>query len=97
MVNGLVPVGEPVPNGVLVHVSAKTGSPCRSETEGNDSLRALWVFASDACGAYGLEGLTIVHAGRTNPAGEITLAANRSDVNLRAGSGMLLRVNRTAQ
>jgi len=93
--NGLLTVGEPVPNGVLVHVSAKPGSACRGETEDNNQLQALWVFSSDACGVYDLAGLTITHAGRTDPFGEITLASEAGDVNVRAGSGMLLRLNST--
>src|SRR5579863_2378515 len=91
--NGLRFVGEPTYGGVLVHVSAKPGTPCRGEIEGNDRLQALWVFSSDACGVYDLPDLTIMHAGRTTPVGQITLASDRGDVNVRAGSGMLLRVN----
>ena len=90
---GLQFVGEPVYGGVLVHVSGKPGTECRGEIEGNDRLQALWVFSSDACGAYDFPDLKIAHAGRTNPLGEITLESDKGDVKLRAGSGMLLRVN----
>jgi hypothetical protein len=93
--NGLRTVGEPTVNGVLVHISAKPGTRCRDEVDGSDRLQALWVFSSDACGVYDLPELEIVHAGRTIPVGEITLASHKGDVNVRSGSGMLLRVNRT--
>jgi hypothetical protein len=93
--DGLRSVGEPTYGGVLVHVSAKPGSPCRGEIEGNDRLQALWVFSSDACGVYDFADLAIVNAGRTDPVGEITLASDKGEVNIRAGSGMLLRVNKT--
>jgi hypothetical protein len=93
--DGLRSVGEPTYGGVLVHISAKPGSPCRGEIEGNDRLQALWVFSSDACGVYDFANLAIVHAGRTDPVGEITLASDKGEVNIRAGSGMLLRVNKT--
>jgi hypothetical protein len=91
--NGLQSVGEPTYGGVLVRVSGKPGTKCRGEMEGNDRLQSLWVFSSDACGTYGFADLAIVHAGRSNPVGEITLASEHGEVNVRAGSGMLLRVN----
>jgi hypothetical protein len=93
--DGLRSVGEPTYGGVLVHISAKPGSPCRGEIEGNDRLQALWVFSSDACGVYDFADLAIVHAGRSDPVGKITLASDKGEVNIRAGSGMLLRVNKT--
>jgi hypothetical protein len=92
--DGLRSVGEPTYGGVLIHVSAKPGTPCQGEIEGNDRLQALWVFSSDACGVYDFSDVTIMHAGRTNPIGQITLASDHGDVNVRAGSGMLLRVNK---
>lgn len=91
--NGLTPVGEPTHDGVLVHVSVKPGSKCRTDVDGNDRLQATWVFSSDACGVYDIPNLEIAHAGRTNPIGEITLASDKGNVNVRAGSAMLLRVN----
>ena len=91
--DGLRTVGMPTANGVLVHVFAKPGTKCLDEIDGNDRLQALWVFSSDACGAYGFADLAITHAGRTKPVGEITLASEHGNVNVRAGSGMLLRVD----
>ncbi len=86
-------VGEPVPNGVLSEVSEKPGSDCRGAIEGANSRQALWLFSSDACGAYGLGETKIVHAGRTEPMGEIILGSAHGEVKVQSGSGMLLRVN----
>jgi hypothetical protein len=85
-----VVVGTSVVDGVLVRPAAN--APCRGDLEGNDRPQALWVFASDACGLYDLPELTLVHAGRNNPRGEITIASIRGPVKIRAGSGLLLRV-----
>jgi len=92
--NGLRSVGEPTFHGVLVQVSGEPGTKCRGDVEGNDQPQALWVFSSDACGVYDFPDLAIVHAGRSNPVGEISLTTDHGDVNVRAGSGMLLRVNK---
>lgn len=86
-------VGEPVNNGVLDHPNANPDGGCRGAEDANSSPQALWVFSSDACGAYGLPHLKVVHSGRTNPAGEITLESSAGQVEVHAGAGMLLRVN----
>jgi hypothetical protein len=91
--NGERTVGEPVPDGVLARVSAKAGTDCRGAVEGNDRPQALWVFGSDVCGTFGYPRVGITHAGRTDPVGEIVLTSTGGDVNVRSGSGMLLRVN----
>jgi hypothetical protein len=84
-------VGYAAPNGVLVRVSSEPGTRCRGEEDG-DRLQATWVFSSNACGLYGFPEITLAHAGRTNPVGEFTLVANRGNVSVKGGSGMLLRV-----
>lgn len=90
--NGLRVVGTPTANGVLVRTASKPGTKCRGDLGGNDQPQALWVFSADACGTYGFPDLTIVHAGRSNPVGQITLASERSNFDVRRGSGLLLRV-----
>jgi hypothetical protein len=84
-------VGKGTFDGVLVHVRAQAGSNCRGALD-QDQLQALWVFSSDACGVYGMDGVRIVHAGRTDPVGEIILATESRKLNLPAGTAMLLRV-----
>lgn len=87
-------VGKGVYGGVLVHVRARPESECRGPLDAQDRLQALWVFSSDACGVYGIQGVTIAHAGRAAPFGEIQLAAEQQDLLVRGASGMLLRVIR---
>jgi hypothetical protein len=87
-------VGKGVFGGVLVHVRTHPGSKCRGPLDAEDRLQALWVFSSDACGVYGMTGVTIAHAGRTAPLGEIVLTADHRDVIVRGASGVLLRVTR---
>jgi hypothetical protein len=86
-------VGKAVYGGVLGKVRAKEGTKCRGAIDGNDSPQALWVFSSDACGTYGLEHISIAHAGRTDPTGVIVLISNRGGIKLPSGAGMLLRVS----
>ncbi len=80
-------------NVALLRATRRPGTKCRGAVAGNDAPQALWVFSSDACGAYGFADLSIAHAGRTDPVGEITLISNSGKLNVRAGSGLLLRVN----
>ena len=90
---GDIVVGKPVYGGVLVTVSSAPDAPCRGAIEGNNQPQALWLFSSDACGVYGYAGVSISHAGRTNPAGQIVLSTSGRELNIRGGSGMLLRVD----
>jgi hypothetical protein len=93
--HGGIVVGEPVYDGVLVRVTANSGGPCRGAVNGDESPQAWWVFSSDACGVFGFAGVRIVHAGRTDPSGEITLARKHEALTIRSGTGILLRVNPT--
>ena len=90
-------VGKPVPGGVLGQVRPNPSGECRGSIEGNERPQALWLFSTDACGAYGYPGLTIAHAGRSDPVGRITLSAKEGGLNVRGGSGMLLRVISSGQ
>ncbi|HVN19932.1 MAG TPA: hypothetical protein VMU05_14195 [Dongiaceae bacterium] len=81
-------VGRSVMNGVLVQVPATSG--CGGEAD--NRLQALWVFSSDACGLYDLPDLTLTHAGRSQPQGVIRLTAQKGEVKVPAGSGLLLQV-----
>ena len=85
-------VGEPVYDGVVGRLNANSNGGCGA-SDPEDRPQALWLFSSDACGAYGLPGLNIVHTGRSVPVGEITFGSSKGNVTLRAGSGLLLRVN----
>jgi hypothetical protein len=78
--------------GVLARISSEPGSPCRGEIDNNDQPQAFWVFASNACGTYGFADLAIAHAGRTDPVGQIVLTSKRENIDVRSGSGVLLRV-----
>jgi hypothetical protein len=82
-------VGHSTPDGVLVRANTIPGSRCHND---GDQLQAFWVFSSYACGVYDYDDLAIAHAGRTEPRGQITLQAAKGNVNLRSGSGLLLRV-----
>ena len=86
-------VGVPVPDGVLVRVSGDPARGCGGEASGGEQLQALWVFSSDACGVFGYPHVEILHAGRTEPLGTITLEARSGDFTIHDGAGLLLRVD----
>jgi hypothetical protein len=88
-------VGKPVYDGVLDQVNANPDGGCRGSVDSNDAPQALWVFSSDACGAYGLPNVKIVRAGRASPTGEITLESTKGEVKVEAGAGLLLRADST--
>jgi hypothetical protein len=90
-------VGRSTENGVLARVSARESAGCRGELYGNNAPQALWVFSSDACGVYGMSGLSIAHAGRNEPVGVIVLKSANKKLNLPSGTGMLLRVDQSAR
>jgi hypothetical protein len=88
--HGLDVVGQPAPYGALVRLTANP--PCRGALAGNSNEQAVWIFSSAACGLYGFDTLTIDHAGRTTPSGTIRLSTKVGTINIRSGSGLLLRV-----
>ncbi len=61
-------------------------------TDGDVSEQALWVFSTSACGLYGFRDLKLVHAGRTDPVGQIVLESDK-DLHVGGGSGWFLLVN----
>jgi hypothetical protein len=90
---GVDTVGEALDGGVLAAVSANRASGCHGSLDENGVRQALWLFSSNACGVYGIPELQIAHAGRTAPIGQVNLVAMQENVEVRAGSGMLLRIN----
>ncbi|MGB8521855.1 MAG: hypothetical protein WCD43_02720 [Candidatus Acidiferrales bacterium] len=69
---------------------------CRGEVAGITREQSLWLFSTDACGVYGYSDVTIEHAGSTSPEGEITLTSTKPNLKIRAGSGILLRVDKSS-
>jgi len=93
VMNGLMIVGEPVHGGVLSRTRPNLDKGCRGTVAGKDQPQSLWIFSSDACGAYGYPHLAIAHAGRNDPQGEIVLtSASDRSLKVRRGTAMLLRV-----
>jgi hypothetical protein len=69
---------------------------CRGDAAGDTREQSLWLFSTDACGVYGYADVAIEHAGRTSPEGEITLTSTNPILKIRAGSGILLRVDKSS-
>jgi len=69
---------------------------CRGAAVGNSRDQSLWLFSTDACGVYGYSDVAIEHAGRTSPEGKITLTSTNPNLKIRAGSGILLRVDKSS-
>jgi hypothetical protein len=84
-------VGKGVLGGVLAHLSPNPSGGCEGGQPGNDELQALWVFSANACGVYDLKEVKIVHNGKTDPVGDITLEFAKDDAELAAGTALLLR------
>ena len=92
VISGSEVVGSSSDSGeVRARVRSSTGG-CRGAVAGNDKVQSLWIFSTSACGVYGFSALSIAHAGRTNPLGQIVLASTRN-VHVNSGSGLLLRVD----
>jgi hypothetical protein len=87
---GMDVVGKPTPYGVLGRLAANP--PCRGIVDGNDRPQALWLFSTDACGLFGYDDLAVQHAGRSAPLGTVRIAGPAGKLNIRSGSGLLLRV-----
>jgi hypothetical protein len=86
-------VGKYTSQGVLAYVGEDLGTPCRGTIANIAHPQAFWFFSVNACGAYGFGDLTILHSGRTEPLGEVTLTSNGKLVKVGKGSAMLLRVD----
>lgn len=86
-------VGKYTSQGVLAYVDQDSGTPSGGTIDDNSRPQAFWLFSVNARGAYGFGDLKILHSGRTEPLGEVTLASNRKAVKVDKGSAMLLRVD----
>jgi hypothetical protein len=85
-------VGKYTSQGVLAYGGQDLGTPCRGTIDDNDHPQAFWLFSVNACGAYGFGDLTVFHAGRTAPVGEVTLSSKSKVLKVDKGSAMLLLV-----
>jgi hypothetical protein len=88
-------VGEYTSQGVLAYATQNLGTECRGMIDGNMRPQAFWVFSVHACGAYGFGDVKILHSGRTEPVGVVTLTSSGNAVKVGRSSGMLLRVDRS--
>jgi hypothetical protein len=95
VVMGSEAVGTYTSQGVLAYLSQDLGTECRSTIDSNTRPQAFWVFSVHACGAYGFGDVKILHSGRTEPVGEVTLTSSGKAVKVGRSSAMLLRVDRS--
>jgi hypothetical protein len=86
-------VGKYTSKGVLAYVVQDSGTPSGGAIDDNVRPQAFWLFSVNASGAYGFGDLTILHSGRSEPFGEVSLGSNRKAVKVEKGSAMLLRVD----
>jgi hypothetical protein len=95
VMQGSVVVGKYTGQGVLAYVSPDLGTDCRGTVNGDGLPQAFWLFSVNACGAYGFGDVKILHSGRTEPVGQVTLTSSGGVVKVGRSSGMLLRVDRS--
>ena len=81
-------------NGVWAKLTAPLQGDCPID-EGENLEQSLWIFSTSACGVYGLPGVQLAQAGRTDPVGQIALESSRQ-LSIRGGSGWLLIVIATS-
>jgi hypothetical protein len=91
VMEGSQAVGRPTPHGVLANAGLSTASNCGGSVD-SSVPRALWVFSADACGVYGISGLSISQTGQSDPKGRIVLTSSKGKLSVGGGSGMLLTV-----
>ncbi len=87
-------VGKPVSDGVVARLIApREGTyPNNLHCTSDETLHALGLFASSACGVYGFSHLTIAKDGFTQPKGQIVLVSSSTSVKVGSGSQFLLQV-----
>jgi hypothetical protein len=86
-------VGKYTNQGVLAFVGQHLGTQCGGTIDANAHLQALWLSSVNACRQYGFGDLRILHSGRTEPLGEVTLTSNGEALKVGKGSAMLLRID----
>jgi hypothetical protein len=83
-------VGKPSGDGVLVRVLPNPERGCTTPVDSSTEPQSLWVFSSDACGAYGLPKVSVADRGLNS--GEFTLTSPGTEIELHSGDGLLLTV-----
>ncbi len=77
----------------FVRFKAEPASGCGNRIDQEGGTGALWVFSPYACGVYGFgHSVSIAHDGKEEPLGRIELVSSNQRIEVRAGSGWLLRV-----